>query len=739
MAESETKSVPTSAAAAPSVNIDAILRGNVTCSDPVLSKAFHDGLRAVQTISSDVLVEVTPGLLPALISHPHPAARQVGRLTLDRMIGDALGSGAEAAAAAHLMDLTVSAGLGDAIVQAACTACSEASSSSSSSSPSAASSAALEPFRQLLKLYENRKRPLPEGTVVLADAASFLRLSELFVCLLQTWGADRAMLPTVSVVWQFFVWAAQAQSAYEHVDEAADTVYNSVAVQSAVLHSIQLCQHDQDVAFCFAQHLEWCAERPSWCDTFASEQVDGFRKLLDLVSSTLYSPDVLRSLVNVCCNACAGDDTGRMPALLVSAGALELLQPALLSPDVELVINICVMISTCALNKDMAEAVNNAQVLPLIADMLRCTPPSAVPATTVLSAQDVALCMQLLTADAGPTLNLIGMFNLLNADISDKKQREALLQPALVAAVRAAAASADAFVYAAAILLLKRLDVSIPAYRGDKHAGGVGTDGHSGPEAVAAWSIDDVCMWVGQQPFRQYRQHFRDALVTGRVLLSLDDAALADVGVKHPIHRRTIAFAIDDMRTASAAAVAVASGGSGSSSDASGTTAALSTSITTSLGSPMAPLGAAAFRYDVFISYRRVGGADFAHLLKLQLRAAGLEVFLDVENLGTGNFSDQLVSSLTASRNVILVWTKGCMDRFLDDVDTTNSDFVRLEYVQCLRLKKHAVPVYKEDFEFPAEGRLPPDVRGVLSLNAIKWIGEYREASFHKLKAALQC
>jgi hypothetical protein len=168
------------------------------------------------------------------------------------------------------------------------------------------------------------------------------------------------------------------------------------------------------------------------------------------------------------------------------------------------------------------------------------------------------------------------------------------------------------------------------------------------------------------------------------------------------------------------------------------------------LGSPLAmprltpagvaasPAGPGRYRYDVFITYRRAGGADFAQLLKVQLRAAGLEVFLDVENLGTGNFSDQLVASIAASRNVILVWTRGCMDRFLDDADAAQSDFVRLEYAQCLRLKKHTVPVYKEDFEFPAEGRLPQDVRGVLMLSAIKWIGDYRDASFAKLKAALQ-
>jgi hypothetical protein len=37
---------------------------------------------------------------------------------------------------------------------------------------------------------------------------------------------------------------------------------------------------------------------------------------------------------------------------------------------------------------------------------------------------------------------------------------------------------------------------------------------------------------------------------------------------------------------------------------------------------------------DIFISYRRKGGSDFAQLLKVCFKSMGLEVFLDVDNLG---------------------------------------------------------------------------------------------------------
>jgi hypothetical protein len=66
-----------------------------------------------------------------------------------------------------------------------------------------------------------------------------------------------------------------------------------------------------------------------------------------------------------------------------------------------------------------------------------------------------------------------------------------------------------------------------------------------------------------------------------------------------------------------------------------------------------------------------------------------------VENLGTGSFADALDASMRASRNVILVWTKGCMDRFLDESDSGNGDFVRREYALALNLKKNIIPFYK--------------------------------------------
>ena len=59
-------------------------------------------------------------------------------------------------------------------------------------------------------------------------------------------------------------------------------------------------------------------------------------------------------------------------------------------------------------------------------------------------------------------------------------------------------------------------------------------------------------------------------------------------------------------------------------------------------------------------SYRRVGGSDFAQLLKVCFQKVGIDVFLDVDNLGQGQFDEQLWKRINAAKNVVLVWTKGC-------------------------------------------------------------------------------
>jgi|LauGreDrversion4_2_1035121.scaffolds.fasta_scaffold491226_2 hypothetical protein len=80
------------------------------------------------------------------------------------------------------------------------------------------------------------------------------------------------------------------------------------------------------------------------------------------------------------------------------------------------------------------------------------------------------------------------------------------------------------------------------------------------------------------------------------MLLAMTDGLLIELGVKNASHRMAITFAIEDLQACSGASA----GDRGAA------------------GAPSAPLRQT---FDVFVSYRRAGGADFAQLLKVMLKA----------------------------------------------------------------------------------------------------------------------
>lgn len=58
---------------------------------------------------------------------------------------------------------------------------------------------------------------------------------------------------------------------------------------------------------------------------------------------------------------------------------------------------------------------------------------------------------------------------------------------------------------------------------------------------------------------------------------------------------------------------------------------------------------------DVFISYRRQGGATVAALLRRELVAKGLRVFMDTEELQSGDYEQAILKNIKSAANFILL------------------------------------------------------------------------------------
>ncbi len=65
-------------------------------------------------------------------------------------------------------------------------------------------------------------------------------------------------------------------------------------------------------------------------------------------------------------------------------------------------------------------------------------------------------------------------------------------------------------------------------------------------------------------------------------------------------------------------------------------------------------------RSGVFISYRRVGGAEVAQSFRLALEN-DYDVFLDVGSMPTGQFDDSVLEAIETRENFVLVLSAGAL------------------------------------------------------------------------------
>ena len=135
--------------------------------------------------------------------------------------------------------------------------------------------------------------------------------------------------------------------------------------------------------------------------------------------------------------------------------------------------------------------------------------------------------------------------------------------------------------------------------------------------------------------------------------------------------------------------------------------------------------------YDVFISYRRVGGEHSAKMIRDSLTEAGYEVFFDVESLRSGNFNTELYSVIDKCTDFILVLSPDALDRCSDE-----KDWVRREVEYALSKNKNIVPILLRGFSFDCD--LPDSMKILPQMNGIEASSEFFDAFIEKLQKFLK-
>ncbi len=135
-------------------------------------------------------------------------------------------------------------------------------------------------------------------------------------------------------------------------------------------------------------------------------------------------------------------------------------------------------------------------------------------------------------------------------------------------------------------------------------------------------------------------------------------------------------------------------------------------------------------KYDVFISYRRDGGGEFARSIKAELELRGYSVFLDFDELKDGVFDDRILEAIESSPVFLFILSNGSLDRCMQE-----GDWVRKEVEHAYNHNCHIIPVNKDGDFTGIPDELPEILNEVFSRNQYSdiMLGQLFEASIEKM------
>lgn len=116
-------------------------------------------------------------------------------------------------------------------------------------------------------------------------------------------------------------------------------------------------------------------------------------------------------------------------------------------------------------------------------------------------------------------------------------------------------------------------------------------------------------------------------------------------------------------------------------------------------------------KYDIFISYRRDGGAQYARILQLMLSQRGYKVFLDYDELKDGVFGKKIKAAIQEAPVFMLVLSKNALDRCKND-----DDWVREEILFALEGEKKIIPVNPDKCFDGIHEQIPKPIREITGI-----------------------
>ena len=127
-------------------------------------------------------------------------------------------------------------------------------------------------------------------------------------------------------------------------------------------------------------------------------------------------------------------------------------------------------------------------------------------------------------------------------------------------------------------------------------------------------------------------------------------------------------------------------------------------------------------KYDIFISYRRDGGAQYARILQLELEKRGYKVFLDYEELTDGVFGDNIKEAIHEATVFMMVLSAHYLDRCKNE-----GDWVREEIMLAIGQQKHFTPINPDNSFDGIPADIPEEIKQVVGTH------QHSEVNFGQL------
>src|SRR5262245_9550808 len=135
------------------------------------------------------------------------------------------------------------------------------------------------------------------------------------------------------------------------------------------------------------------------------------------------------------------------------------------------------------------------------------------------------------------------------------------------------------------------------------------------------------------------------------------------------------------------------------------------------------------------LSYRRTLSAWLARSVYQWLRGEGFDVFMDVENLDSGEFPALILHQIEARSHFVVVLTPGALRRTID-----KGDWLRREIEHAIGQERNIVPLLADNFTFDSEERtlggkaFPPKIKELSRYNGVNVPSDYFDPAMIKLR-----